>query len=252
VLVQVDPEEQQAAVDRLRRLRGEPLLGQQQGPGPEVGPAAHRDALQRGDRRGGPQLGPEPVEQHREAAGGRVGEQRLHGLGAAAGHLVADAAPAGDRQLAQPGAGTGQQVARLGGDGAGGPGPAGAAERAVHPGEQGVVGGAQESGPRAGQHGEVLVGHRACDDLADRVGELIAERRGGEGRGQGLEGGGPPLVDAGEAVDEGVVHGVDQGEGLGEAGRAGAQQLTQHQRTAPAAGNHCSSGSGSVLGGSSR
>jgi hypothetical protein len=53
-------------------------------------------------------------------------------------------------------------------------------------------------------------------------------------------------------VHEGVVHGVGQGEGGGEAGRLGAQGSAEHQRTAPHAGNHCSSGSGAVLGGSSR
>jgi hypothetical protein len=54
-------------------------------------------------------------------------------------------------------------------------------------------------------------------------------------------------------VHQSIVETVDQGERLIETGRMCAQRVSEHQRTTtPAAGNHCSSGSGSVLGGNSR
>jgi hypothetical protein len=111
---------------------------------------------------------------------------------------------------------------------------------------------AEQGGPGPGQRDQVLVGDRPSDDLADRVGDPVGERRPGDGGRQRLEGTRPLLVDPGEAVHEHVVQPVDQGDRLVEAGRARPQRVGEHQRTAPAAGNHCSSGSGSVLGATSR
>jgi hypothetical protein len=54
-------------------------------------------------------------------------------------------------------------------------------------------------------------------------------------------------------VHKSIIEAVDQGERLVEAGPMRAERISEHQRTtAPAAGNHCNSGSGSVLGGNSR
>jgi hypothetical protein len=111
---------------------------------------------------------------------------------------------------------------------------------------------AEHRDPGPGQRGQVLIGHRARDDLADRVGDPAGQGRTGNGGGQRLEGIRPLLVDPGQAVHERVVQAVDQRERLIGAGRPGPQGVGEHQRTAPAAGNHCSSGSGSVLGDSSR
>ncbi len=112
--------------------------------------------------------------------------------------------------------------------------------------------GAEQRGPRPGEGGQVLVGDGPGDDLSDGVGDPVTERRPGERGGQRLQGRGAVLVDPGQAVHQRVVEAVDQGEGLGETVGRGPQGVGEHQRTAAAAGNHCSSGSGSVDGSTSR
>ncbi len=168
-----------------------------------------------------------------------------------------DAAPAHDGQLAQPDAASGEQVGRrlaLARDRL--PGGAGAAQRRVQAGEQRVVHRAEQRGPGAGQRRQMLVrdGARAhlLHGLAHAPGQRGARQRARQGgqRRRRL------LADPGEPVGERRVepgHHVQR-----RAGPCGTvrDQLTQlyveHQRTAPVAGNQCSSVSGSVLSGTSR
>ena len=55
-----------------------------------------------------------------------------------------------------------------------------------------------------------------------------------------------------QAGDQGVVEAVDAVSASSSPAMVAGELVGEHQRPAPVAGNQCSSGSGSVLGGSSR
>jgi hypothetical protein len=133
------------------------------------------------------------------------------------------------------------------------PGPS---QRGVEAGQQGVVHRAEQRRTPAGQHRQLGVGDRTGGELLDRLAHRRAERRGHQRVGQGGERPGMPLAEAGDAVHEPVVEAGHQLEGLPHPRQATIEQLgelrPEHQRTAPVAGNQCSSGMGSVVSGNSR
>src|SRR5690606_13175 len=116
------------------------VLGEQDGAGPQVGPAAGGQGVHGGDGGVGLQFGGEPVEQHRGAAPVRVAQQRLDGLVGAAGDVPVHAPPAVDGELGEPGADAAQRAGgRRGGLVRFGVGVAGATQGGVGGGEQRVV-----------------------------------------------------------------------------------------------------------------
>ncbi|GAB3990640.1 hypothetical protein GCM10029978_119060 [Actinoallomurus acanthiterrae] len=108
----------------------------------------------------------------------------------------------------------------------------------------------------AGEHRQPLISDRTRRDLLHGLAHRRPERSLGQCPGHGREMPGVPLIQPGESVHESRVESGHQIQGLLDprhrAVEQGRQLHTEHQRTAPIAGNQCSSSMGSVVSGSSR
>ncbi|GAA3245837.1 hypothetical protein GCM10020256_73090 [Streptomyces thermocoprophilus] len=254
VFVQVGAEGQQAAGEGHGARPGYGAgQGEDHAAGPQVRPAAQGCPVEGGARAGGGEFGGEAVEEGGEAAQPGVREHGGDDLGGAGDHVVVEALPAGAGQVAQPGAGGGQQVRCLfGGAGRCGRLGGGAAGDLVGAGGDRVVRGAEQGGAGGGQGGEVVLAGGARGGLVGGLGDPRGERARGDRVGEGEQPFG--LVGSGsqEARDEGPVEGVDGGEGLVQAVDGCGEQVGAHQATALVDGNQCISGSGAVVAASSR
>ena len=88
--------------------------------------------------------------------------------------------------------------------------------------------------------------------LLGRLGDPGGQRRPRDGAGQLRQAGGLGGLRAEQAAGEGPVEGVNGGQGLVQSGRRFGEQVGAHHATALVGGNHCISGSGAVVGASSR
>src|SRR5690606_22805385 len=235
VFLEVHPERQQPA-GGAGRGGGAGRAGdrQQQGPGRQVRPPAHRHPLQGGPRAGRGEFGGETVEQGGLTAQRGVPQHRGDDRCGTGGQLVVEAPPARPRQVAQPGAGRGQQVGRVVLPARGGGGRllgGGAAEGLGDPGRQRVVDGAEQGGAGGGEGDEVVLARGPGGRLVGGLRDACGERRSGDGVGQFRQGGALGGLWAQEPGDEHVVECVHGGERLVESVDAGGQHIGVHQAT---------------------
>lgn len=88
--------------------------------------------------------------------------------------------------------------------------------------------------------------------LVGRLGDQRGQRRPGDGGGDCCQTGGLGGLRAEQSGDEHPVEGVDGGQRLVEPVDGVGEQVRTHQAAVLVGGNHCISGSGAVVGSSSR
>lgn len=164
-----------------------------------------------------------------------------------------DALPSGAGQIGEPGAGGGEQVRRLvpGGLG-GGRLAAGSAGRLFDTGHQRVVDGAEERGAGGGECDEVVFARGSARRLLGRLRDPRGQRRPCDGVGESGQTGALGGLGTEQARDKCPVEAVDGRQCLVESGDVLREQVGTHHATALVGGNHCISGSGAVVGVSSR
>ncbi|MDQ0793361.1 hypothetical protein QFZ58_001849 [Streptomyces sp. B1I3] len=166
---------------------------------------------------------------------------------------MVDALPAAACQVGQPGAGGREQIRRLRwGCRFRCPVVVGPAGRLVDAGQQRVVDGAEQCGTGGGQGDEVVLARRPCRGLLGRFGDQGGQRGPRDSLGECGRTCGTAGAGSQQPGDEGVVEGVDDGEGVVEPVDGPGQQVGAHHATARVGGKKCISGNGVVAGASSR
>lgn len=241
VFLQVDAQGQQTAGGAARRRRVGGTGQRQQHPAcPEVAPAACRDPLQGGAGAGRGQFGGEAVEKRRQSAQRRVRKHRGDDLRRPGDHLVVHSLPSGAREVAEPGAGGGEQVHRLLPVGRrDGLRTAGATGHLRDAGHQCVVDGTEQCGAGGGEGDEVVFARRSGRRLLRRLkdpGGQWCPRDGVRELGQtgGLGG-----LRTEQTRDENLVEGVHGRQRFVEPGDGVAEQVRAlpHARTELARGH---------------
>jgi hypothetical protein len=203
--------------------------------------------------RGCGQFGGETVQQSGESAQPEVGEAGDEDRCGTSHQVVGEAAPARASQVGQPRTRGSAQVWRVwivlrwvG------PGGAFSVGGFVDPGEQGIVHGAEQGHASGGECGEVVLPRRARLGFVDRFGNGGRERGATDRVRECVQSGHRFGLRAEQTADQGVVETCCRVEGFGDAVDGLGEQVQAHHRTASAGANHCISGSGVVLAGSSR
>jgi hypothetical protein len=114
----------------------------------------------------------------------------------------------------------------------------------VHRPEQGNTSG--------GKRDEVVFTSRAGRGLLGRLGDPPGQRRAGKGVGELGEGGNLSGLRTKQPGDKGLVAGIDSRESFVKAVNSLDKDVGTHHTTARVGGNHCISGTGAVVGASSR
>ena len=248
VFVQVDAHRDQAAGDgggRTRTGRGaQPRsrararragLRQQHRAGPQVGPAANRDPLQRRAGAGGRELGREAVEQRRQPAQAHVREHGAHHRRGAGDQVVVHPAPSGPRQVGQPRPGRGEQIRRLLRHlplARARPRLARPPGRLVEARRQRVVDRAENRDPRARQGDEMVLPRRPGPSLLRRLAHQHAQRRAPDRVGEAGQRGPRPDPRPQQSVGQRPVEAVHHGQGLLAPGDGLAQKIGAHHAAA--------------------
>lgn len=114
------------------------------------------------------------------------------------------------------------------------------------------MGGAEQGGAGGGEDDQVVLARGAGRRLLGRLGDPRGQRGPRDGVDEFRQPGGLGRLRAQQSADERGVEGVDGRQGLVEPREGFREQVDAHHATALVGGNHCISGSGAVVGASSR